>query len=116
MAFGKWAVGFGNGLWLANRYWPGKGHCRPPQDVLQVYRGEVEAFPLQRDAARKKNVLVAWEASLKPGRSCGVRERAPRKDHHRPPHKGHHRPPCKGKVLMLRTVQFVGLRLSTGLS
>ena len=64
-----------------------------------------------------KNVLGAWEASLKQGRSCGVRERAPRKGHHHAPHKGHLRPPRKGKVLMVRIVNFVdGLRPATGFS
>ena len=36
---GLW--GSGSGLWLANRYRPRNGHCCPPQDVLQAYRGEV---------------------------------------------------------------------------
>ena len=75
----------------------------------------MKIFTFSRDATRKKNVLGAWEVSLKRGRSCGIRERAPRKGHHRPPHKGHLRPLRKGKVLMLRIIQFVnGLRPSTG--
>ena len=36
--------GSGNGLWLTNRYQPRKGYCRPPEDVLQAYWREVEAF------------------------------------------------------------------------
>ena len=57
--------------------------------------------------------MAAWEASLKCGGNCGIRERAVaslrrlhHKGHHRLPHKGHLRPPCKGIVLVHRTVQF----------
>ena len=82
---GLW--GSGTGLWLANRYRPRKGHCRPTQDVLQAYRGGGRSFfTFNRDAARKNNVLGAWEASLKRGRSCDIRERPPRNGHHCPPH------------------------------
>ena len=109
--------GLGNGLCLANRYRPRKGHCCPPQDIVQANRGGLNLFfTFSRDAARK-NVLGAWEASLKRGRSCGIWERALHKGHHRPPHKGHLRLPHKVKVLMLRIVQFVnGLRPSMGFS
>ena len=85
--------GLRNGLWLANRYRPRKGHWGPSQKVLQAYRGKLKLSQLYREAARKTNVLGAWEASLQCSRSCGVRERAPRK--------GHCRPPRKGEVLML---------------
>ena len=47
-----------------------------PSEVLQAYRGKVKSFfTFSRDAARKKNALATWEASLKCGESCGVRER-----------------------------------------
>ena len=36
--------------------------------------GRLELFDLSRDAARKKNFMVAWEALLKWGGSCGIRE------------------------------------------
>ena len=114
MAFGKCAVGFGERAVASC-------HAKVTAVCLKTYYkltgGRSKPFTFSRGAARKKNVLAAWEASLKRGRSCGIPERAPRKGHHRPPHKGHLHPPRKGKVLMLRIVQFVnGLRPSTGLS
>ena len=54
---GLW--GSGNGLWLANRYSrPRKGHRRPTQDVLQAYRGEVEAF--SRSVLTQKGRRTYW--------------------------------------------------------
>ena len=107
--------GSGNGLWLANRYRPRKGRLKT---YYKLTWGRLKLFTLSRYAARKKNVLGAWEASLNGGKSCVVRERAPRKGRHRPPHEGHLRPLRKGKeVLMLRIVQSVnGLSPSTGLA
>ena len=106
----------GNGCGVGGKgfgYLTAIGHAKVTAVRLRTYyqltRGRLKLFTFSRDAARKKNVLGAWEASLKPGRSCGVRERAPRKSHRRPPHKCH--------ILMLIIVQFVnGLRLSTGFS
>ena len=91
-----------------------KGHCHPPQKVLQAHRGRMNFFIFSRDAGKKKNVLASWEASLKCGGSCGVRERpmaslpssASRRSQ-QSPRQGHLRPPHKGTVLMLRIVQFV---------
>ena len=70
--FKKRFVGFKNGRWLAN--------YRPPLKVTAVrlrmyYKltgGRLKLFTFSRDAARKNNVLAAWEASLKQGRSCGI--------------------------------------------
>ena len=52
----------------------------------------------------KNNVLASWEASLKRGGSCGVRERAVASLalQRSPPSASH-----IGTVLMLRNVQFV---------
>ena len=62
----------------------------------------------------KKNVLAVWEALLKQGGSCDVRERAlasllspPRNGHHHPPPECHFRPPRKCTAVMFRAVQFM---------
>ena len=46
---GFWRMGW---QWLANCSLPRKGHCRPPQDVLQAYRKRLGIFTFRRDAAR----------------------------------------------------------------
>ena len=68
-----------------------------------------------RDATRKTNVLAAWEALLKQGGSCGVRQRAVASA---PSSASQRSPPSvrKGTVLKLTTVGFVnGLKLSNKL-
>ena len=71
-------------------------------------------FIYSRNAARKTNVLTAWEAWLYRVEAVAfvnrlwlAYRRPPRKDHHRLSHKGHLNLPRKGTVVMLRTVQFV---------
>ena len=107
--------------WLANCRPPRKGHCRPPQDVLQAYWGKCEAFfILAGTQQRRRTAWLHWKL-----RKSGMKtvtfvkrlwlayRRPPHKGHLRPPHKGHLLPPRRSTVLMLRIVQFVnGLRHS----
>ena len=74
------------------------------------------SLTFSRDAARKKNVLAVWEASLQRGGSCGVREWAveslPSSASQRSPLSASQGSPSSaahihvGTVLMLRPVQF----------
>ena len=65
--------GSSNGLWLANGPPARKSHCR----TFYKVKGEGWSFfTFSRDAVRNNTVLATWEALLKRGRSCGVRERA----------------------------------------
>ena len=70
---GLW--GSGNGLWLANRpsarqmsFSSSSGRC------TRLMGEGWSFFTFSRDEGRKKAVLAASEASLKPGGRCGVRE------------------------------------------
>ena len=62
--------GSGKRMWLASCHPPHKGLCLPPQDVLQAYWDKFGAFNFSMDAARKKSILAAWEASTKRGGNC----------------------------------------------
>ena len=113
MAFGKWAWGSGNGLWLAN----GPSAHNSGRSTRLTVEGW-SFFTFSRDAGRK-TVLASSEASLKRGGSCGVRERAlvslPLSASQGSPPSAQRSPPSpkKGTVLKRTTVQFVnGLRPS----
>ena len=102
--------GSGNGLRLANGPPARKSHCR----TFYKVKGEAWSFStFSRDAGRKNIVLAAWEASLKRGGSCGVREPVvaslPSSASRRSPPYAQRSPPSarKGTVLKHITVQLV---------
>ena len=64
-------------------------------------------FHFSKGPTKKKNGLAAWEASLKRGGNCGVREQALARLYRHPDCKGHLRPPRKSTLLILRIVQFI---------
>ena len=51
---GSWLYGSANGLWLANRRPPRKGHFRPPQKYYKLTGGRLKLFHLLQGRSKEE--------------------------------------------------------------